>query len=103
MQTLKLLFDGYGKVSLHMPSSCLWVNDFSCSVANSDDFPLVQKSILDFISATKFVPWENLSGYEDDAMTAENNKKHLLAAIENAISIEDICNIVNNSSYFTLI
>ena len=103
MQALRLLFDGYGKVSLHIPSSCLWVNDFSCSIANSDNFLLVQKSMLDFISASKFVPWENLAEYEDDAIVAEDTKKHLLTAIENASSIEEIFNIVNSSSYFTLI
>lgn len=86
-----------------MPSSCLWVNDFSCSIANSDNFLLVQKSMLDFISAAKFVPWENLAEYEDDATAAEDTKKHLLTAIENAISIEEICNTVNDSNYFTLI
>ena len=103
MQTLRLLFDGYNKVSLRIPSSCLWVNDFSCSIANSNNFPLVQKSMLDFISAAKFVPWENLVGCEDNAIAAEDAKKHLLTAIENAVSIEEICNTVNDSSYFTLI
>ena len=103
MQTLRLLFDGDDKVSLRIPSSCLWVNDFSCSIANSNNFPLVQKSMLDFISAAKFVPWENLVEYEGYAIAAEDAKKHLLTTIENAISIEEICNIVNNSNYFTLI
>lgn len=59
--------------------------------------------MLDFISAAKFVPWENLAEYEDDATAAEDTKKHLLTAIENAISIEEICNTVNDSNYFTLI
>ena len=103
MQTLRLLFDGNDKVSLCIPNTCLWVNDFNCSIANSDSFQLVQKSILDFISASKFVPWENLAEYEDNAIEAEDAKKHLLTAIENAISIEEIFNIVNSSSYFTLI
>ena len=103
MQTLRLLFDGYNKVSLRIPSSCLWVNDFSCSIANSNNFPLVQKSMLDFISAAKFVPWENLVGYENNAITAEEDKKNLLIAIENTTSVEELCNIVNDSTYFTLV
>ena len=103
MQTLRLLFDGNDKVSLRIPNTCLWVNDFNCSIANSDSFQLVQKSILDFISASKFVPWENLAEYEDNAIAAEDTKKHLLTTIENVSSIEEIFNIVNSSSYFTLI
>ena len=103
MQTLRLLFDGDDKVSLRIPNTCLWVNDFSCSIANADSYPLVQKSLLDFISAAKFVPWENLAEYEDDAIAAEDTKKHLLTAIENASSIEELFNIVNSPSYFTLI
>ena len=59
--------------------------------------------MLDFISAAKFVPWENLVEYEDNAIAAEDAKKHLLTAIENAVSIEKICSTVNDSSYFNLI
>ena len=84
MQTLRLLFDGDDKVSLRIPNTCLWVNDFNCSIANSDSFQLVQKSILDFISASEFVPWENLAEYDDNAIEAEDAKKHLLTTIENA-------------------
>ena len=103
MQALRLTFDGYSKVSLHIPNTCLWVNEFNCSVANSDSFAVVHKSVLDFIRAAKFVPWENLVGYEDNAIAAEDAKKHLLTAIENAVSIEEICNTVNDSTYFTLV
>ena len=103
MQTLRLLFDGDDKVSLRIPNTCLWVNDFNCSIANSDSYQLVQKSILDFISTAKFVPWENLVGYENNAITAEEDKKNLLIAIENTTSVEELCNIVNDSTYFTLV
>ena len=103
MQTLRLSFDGYNKVSLHMPNTCLWVNDFNCSVANSDSFSLLQKSVLDFVSAAKFVPWENLAGYEDNAAAAEEDKKNLAVAIENATSVEELYDIINNSTYFTLV
>ena len=103
MQTLRLSFDGYSKVSLHIPNTCLWVNDFDCSIANSDSFTLLHKSVLDFISAAKFVPWENLVGYEDNAAAAEEDKKNLVVAIENAASIEELYDIVNNSTYFTLV
>ena len=103
MQTLRLLFDGDDKVSLRIPNTCLWVNDFNCSIANSDSSQLVQKSILDFISAAKFVPWENLAEYEDDATAAEEDKKNLAVAIENATSVEELHDIINNSTYFTLV
>ena len=102
MQALRLTFDGYSKVSLHIPNTCLWVNEFNCSVANSDSFAVVHKSVLDFIRAAKFVPWENLVGYENNAITAEEDKKNLLIAIENTTSVEELCNIVNDSTYFTL-
>ena len=103
MQALRLAFNGYSKVSLHIPNTCLWVNDFSCSVANSDSFTVVQKSVLDFILAAKFVPWENLVGYEDNAAAAEEDKKNLAVAIENATSVEELYDIINNSTYFTLV
>lgn len=59
--------------------------------------------MLDFISAAKFVPWENLGGCEYDAIAAEDTKKYLLVAIKNTTSVEELRNIVNSSNYFTLI
>ena len=103
MYSISFEFSGKEEVSLNLPKSCVWVNSLEFKIANSDNFPLVKRGLIQFINSCEFVPYENLSGTEEEADIANTELKHLIIGMEDTTTLLELSLVINASRYFRLL
>ena len=103
MYSISFEFSGEEEVSLNLPKSCVWVNSLEFKIANSDDFPLVKRGLIQFIKSCEFVPYENLAGTEEEAEIANTELNHLIIGMEDTTTLLELSIVINASLYFRLL
>lgn len=103
MYSISFGFAGKEEVSFNLPKSCVWVNSLEFKIANSDNFPLVKRGLIQFIKSCEFVPYENLAGTEEKAKIANTELKDLIIGMEDTTTLLELSLVINASLYFRLL